>query len=59
MKIPDRRRKGNFMSEHFKDVSRTAARVLVIGAGASGLMAAIAAAKAGAKVTVLDGMQKA
>ena len=59
MKIPDRRRKGNFMSEHFKDVSRTAARVLVIGGGASGLMAAIAAAKAGAKVTVLDGMQKA
>ena len=32
--------------------------VLVVGAGASGLMAAIEAAKAGAKVTLLEGMEK-
>lgn len=36
-----------------------AKRVIVVGAGASGLMAAIAAARSGAAVTVLDGMKKA
>lgn len=33
-------------------------RVFIVGAGASGLMAAIAAARAGASVTVLEGMKK-
>ena len=33
-------------------------RVLVIGGGASGLMAAIHAARAGAEVTVLESMEK-
>ena len=32
--------------------------IVVIGAGASGLMAAIQAAASGARVTVLDGMEK-
>ena len=31
--------------------------IVVIGAGASGLMAAIQAAASGARVTVLDGME--
>lgn len=33
-------------------------RIIVIGAGASGLMAAVSAARCGAQVTVLEGMEK-